>query len=314
MKQREETRIEARESVVFFPTCAEFTRDANGAGQWMIPIHGWIYRRGELSRLRRTAFGFLKRLAGVRFPGAGADFSTPLFRQRLQAFLADNQRNNRMRVELGGRVFTLKKSRADGHFEGSVVIPAECAVDGRQAFRAVMRPDDPRVFKGQAHLLADRGLSVISDIDDTVKVTEVRNRRRMLRNTFLREFQSVPDMASLYRHWASAGAAFHYVSASPWHLYPFLAEFLAAQDFPAGSFHLRTFRLMPRDIRATLRSSARCKRAHARKLLGRFPGRSFILVGDSGESDAAMYAAPGANTEGEGGKSRRKIFDPQCDR
>jgi hypothetical protein len=41
---------------------------------------------------------------------------------------------------------------------------------------------------------------------------------------------------------ANEGAQFHYVSASPWQLYPALAEFRRTNGFPAGTFHLKTFR------------------------------------------------------------------------
>jgi phosphatidate phosphatase APP1 len=119
----------------------------------------------------------------------------------------------------------------------------------------------------------------------------VASRRKTLRNTFVREFVSVPEMAALYRHWQEKlGAAIHYVSASPWHLYPFLEEFLAGQGFPKGTLYLRHFRLMPSDLRQTLRSGRHVKLKHARDLLRRFPRRKFYLVGDSGESDPAIYA------------------------
>jgi phosphatidate phosphatase APP1 len=43
------------------------------------------------------------------------------------------------------------------------------------------------------------GLSVISDIDDPIKVTEVPAGHRILYlNTFVREFRSAPGMADRY--------------------------------------------------------------------------------------------------------------------
>jgi phosphatidate phosphatase APP1 len=79
------------------------------------------------------------------------------------------------------------------------------------------------------------------------------------------------------------------VSASPWHLYPFLSEFFEAQGFPRGTFHLREFRLVPGELRKSFRPSRDVKLAHCRELLKRFPERQFVLVGDSGEWDAAIY-------------------------
>lgn len=276
--------IRLSEVVEFFPTagCLEGER-------WRVPVHGRIYKQIESSRLRRAGLRLVNRLIGRKARPEGA---LPLFRARLGAFMADNERGNRIRIRVGEAVFKLKRSRASGHFQGRFEVPGA----GHRAyewlrFQAITRIGDSRVFEGRVLLLPPTGLSVISDIDDTIKVTEVLDRRRMLHNTFLEEYASVPEMAALYRRWAeSEGAAFHYISASPWHLYPFLAEFLRAQDFPEGTWHLRDFRLMGLDLLRTLRPSRRLKARHARVLLRQFPQRRFRLVGDSGESDPQIYA------------------------
>jgi hypothetical protein len=289
--------IDPDERVVFFPTAAACVSTG-----WEIPIHGWIYQPTELSRLHRMTLRVVRGLAGVRFARAALD--RRVFQQRVASFLADNERNNRVEIALGGSRFVLNKSHPNGHFEGLLRLPADqvdallvqsgsaCCGPPWLIFRAVTRSDDPRQFDGRVLFLPAEGLSVISDIDDTIKVTEVLDRGRMLANTFVREFRGVPGMAALYARWAKGrGAAFHYISASPWHLYPFLAEFLSAQGFPAGTFHLRDFRLMPRNLRATLRPSREVKRRNARTLMRRFPRRKFVLVGDSGESDPELYAS-----------------------
>jgi phosphatidate phosphatase APP1 len=75
------------------------------------------------------------------------------------------------------------------------------------------------------------GLSIVSDIDDTIKVTHVpAGKKTILRNTFLNEFQAAAGMRDRYQQMiADAGAAadvcFHYVSGSPWQLFDVLSEF-----------------------------------------------------------------------------------------
>ncbi|MBI2478986.1 MAG: DUF2183 domain-containing protein [Planctomycetia bacterium] len=132
-------------------------------------------------------------------------------------------------------------------------------------------------------------MSVISDIDDTIKVTNVHSRRLLLESTFLREFESIDGMSTLYRQWADQGAAFHYVSSSPWQLYTPLAEMCDAGAFPWGSFHLRSFRLRDHMLRrlSLIRRKGKAKVIH--NLLKTFPRRHFIFVGDSGEADADIY-------------------------
>ena len=146
------------------------------------------------------------------------------------------------------------------------------------------RPGDDRRFASVAFLLADSGVSVVSDIDDTVKISEVRDKQKLLRNTFMHEFQAVPGMADTYRTWAAAGAAFHYVSASPWQLFDPLDAFFKAASFPAGSLHLKQFRWKDSSFFSLFQDPVAYKKPIIAGLLTRYPHRRFVLVGDSGEA------------------------------
>jgi phosphatidate phosphatase APP1 len=98
-------------------------------------------------------------------------------------------------------------------------------------------------------------------------------------------------MAELYQQWARAGAAFHYVSASPWQLYGPLADFRRQHRFPAGTFHLKTFRWKDAGLLNLFASPEETKRQAIEPLLDAFPRRRFVLVGDSGEKDPEIYGA-----------------------
>jgi phosphatidate phosphatase APP1 len=98
-------------------------------------------------------------------------------------------------------------------------------------------------------------------------------------------------MAALYQGWATnTGAQFHYVSASPWQLYVPLAAFMHSNGFPAGSFHLKSFRPKDRSFFELFASPVEYKLSVIEPLLKRFPKRQFVLVGDSGEKDPEVYA------------------------
>ena len=77
----------------------------------------------------------------------------------------------------------------------------------------------PQSFSCTIYVLASHGISVISDIDDTIKVSNVVSRRALLRHTFCHSFQPVHGMSEVYRKWSEQHCQFHYVSASPWQLY-----------------------------------------------------------------------------------------------
>jgi phosphatidate phosphatase APP1 len=207
----------------------------------------------------------------------------------------DNERNKTIHIRIGDSIFRAGKSGPNGHFFTDLVLTndqieaiGESAV-GRLRFTAVLAADDRRKFAGEIELIEPRGLSVISDVDDTIKISEVADRRALLANTFLREYKPVDGMSELYQKWQEQGARFHYVSASPWQLYGPMSDFLAAFKFPAGSLGMKMFRLHDRSALDLLATQHKYKPEVIGKILADFPLRRFVLVGDSGEQDPEIY-------------------------
>ncbi len=277
------------EQVVFYPT---FGARVGGSPIWELEIHGCVFEP-ESRRLTLTALREALELKGADMTPA----ESAVFNQRARLFLVDNERAHRVVVQVGTREFKLGKSEPNGHFSGTVRISeselglADKPMDGDVVtICAKLKAKDKRSFVGQVWLLDDTGASVISDIDDTIKITEVRDRHATLRNTFLREFQAAPGMAELYQRLARSNhATFHYVSASPWQLYAPLADFTRSNGFPAGTFDLKLLRWKDRSFFSLFDDPMTYKLAVIEPLLQRFPNRRFILVGDSGERDPEIY-------------------------
>ena len=96
-------------------------------------------------------------------------------------------------------------------------------------------------------------------------------------------------MAEFYRRLAQSGAPFHYVSCSPWQLYPTLVEFMDNEGFPLGSFHLKPFRAKDQTFFNLFRSPEASKIRTIESIMKLYPERKFILMGDSGEKDPEIY-------------------------
>ncbi len=154
--------------------------------------------------------------------------------------------------------------------------------------------------QGRIKLLAASGRSVVTDIDDTIKITEILNgRSAVLRNTFLKTFEAVPGMRDRYVAYGDA-VDFHYVSGGPWQLYRALANFLIEESgFPKGTFHMKN---IPKNLAASETWLAwfnlvsgdytvEHKKAEITALIEACPNRRFILIGDSGERDPEIFAA-----------------------
>ncbi len=276
--------------LVLFPTVAYRDQELNS---WIANIHGWCYDVEQESNFQRPTAGLLRR--ALKLPRDQQD--PPLFRERSLGFVVENQKKITIQISHSHGSFILQNSKRNGHFRGLLDLQVdETSLNIAQTSHGslktkvlALRADHQVETQGDIHLIGMRGLSVISDIDDTIKFTNVSNKQEMLRNAFLKPYQSIDGMASLFRELASPTTSFHYISSTPWQLYHPIADFLIEQDFPEGSIHLRKFALKDVTLLKKIFPAHKRKGLVIESLLGAFPGRNFILFGDSGEKDPEMY-------------------------
>ncbi|UCH93221.1 MAG: hypothetical protein JSV88_23465 [Candidatus Aminicenantes bacterium] len=105
-------------------------------------------------------------------------------------FLVDNERNKQITISLMGKTFTMKPSQPNGHFYGEVKIPAGELKDSI-TYQALGVKGN-RQFEGIGYLLEPGGVSVVSDIDDTIKDSQVLDKKKTVEKTFLEEFEAIP--------------------------------------------------------------------------------------------------------------------------
>ncbi|KAI1813833.1 hypothetical protein GGS20DRAFT_577316 [Poronia punctata] len=137
------------------------------------------------------------------------------------------------------------------------------------------------------------GWGIVSDIDDTIKITQTSDPIGILRTTFLDEPQPAPGMPELYKHINSLlrdTSAWFYLSASPYNLYPFLREF-RDQHFPHGTIILRDSSWMSvQGLLTTLTlGTEEYKVDRLEKMHSWLPRRKMIFIGDSTQSDPEAY-------------------------
>lgn len=275
---------------------------------WVIPMRLWVHERRSLTE------GWITQVvAGV---GRLDRREEARFRSRLEDFVADSESGERISFMFDAdpesrsyRVQTPEnedpKTDLNGLVVGVVRINSAKAErllrlqGSEQGWLSLQAVSKGHLGRGKVQLLEPTGLSVISDIDDTIKITQIpAGPKVVMANTLVREYQAVPEMAERYRAWR--GVAFHYVSGGPWQLYRPLTEFLFSPEigFPEGSFHMKNARknLLNtdtwEDLTALVTNSNLTfehKLQQISEILKRFPQRKFILVGDSGEKDPEVY-------------------------
>jgi phosphatidate phosphatase APP1 len=279
-----------------------------GRKQWLLVE---AERRWDAARLRRKAAGVPENFRidaylghggpqGVVVRGRVLDNPPPApvmegegagaaLRRSLSQFVTDELAGVPLRVTVGD-ASTEVVTDGEGYFHAELQPSApsdpwedgwvELAGEYRGLTEQHRMPVRVRVPGPQARL------GIISDVDDTILETGVQRVGQMLRQTFTGSSLTrtpFPGAAELYQDLAGAQAnPVFYVSSSPWNLHSFIVGFLRHRDFPLGP-------LLLRDLIGTREGRAR-KHERIAEVLRLHPHLSFVLIGDSGESDPEIYA------------------------
>lgn len=170
-------------------------------------------------------------------------------------------------------------TNSTGYFHSTATIPKrDYLIEPRSWFIVDFFIENNR-FSHQVQYLQSNGTAIITDVDDTIRLSNVFKGTYALLENFLFEPSSfIPDMKDSYASWHDRGVDIHYVSAAPYQTAEALLEFL--RSFPTG----------PVSLRKTSKSTLDYKIGEIKKILTHFPLKKFILIGDDGELDAKIYS------------------------
>jgi phosphatidate phosphatase APP1 len=137
---------------------------------------------------------------------------------------------------------------------------------------------------------------IISDIDDTILVSRATKffrkvRLLLLKNAYTRlPFEGVAAFYNALRKGRS-GAIFNpifYVSSSSWKLYDLLLDFCLVKGIPVGPFMLRESRADDYRFFGSIHKDHKLTKIE--HIFEVYSNLKFILIGDSGQRDAEIYA------------------------
>ena len=291
--------LDDQEQITFFATYGYQQKD-----EWVIPLRAWVHEPRKVVETVGTL------LLNVLRPSTEKERRN--FKVRLGTIIADSESWERVVFsfdkdpqnemwQIQSKDGSFPKSDLNGVIEGHIRISTKRVQEIKKAqepafnWLRIHAVSDDHCGVGCIQLIEPKGLSIISDIDDTLKITEIpAGGKTVVRNTFLRDFVPVEGLIKKYTSFDSA--AFHYVSGAPWQLYTVLFEFIVASGLPMGSFHMKdapTNLLSPHTWSDLLKligdATIEQKMHQISKILETFPNRRFILVGDSGEHDPEIY-------------------------
>ncbi|EKD81968.1 MAG: hypothetical protein ACD_39C01544G0001, partial [uncultured bacterium] len=177
----------------------------------------------------------------------------------------------------------IKANINDGEFSGVI------KVSSLASFTLCVYHDEKKLYVENFSFPDKADFIIVSDIDDTILVTEVTSRLKMAYNSMLKDVdkrQAVSGTPDFYREISSGATGmgnphFVYLSSSPAFLSRSLKAFLVRNKFPPGTLVLKKS--------LTSGDHEGHKTSWLKKVLGRYAGKPLLLFGDSGEKDPFIY-------------------------
>ncbi|KIW03064.1 uncharacterized protein PV09_05713 [Verruconis gallopava] len=131
-----------------------------------------------------------------------------------------------------------------------------------------------------AYLVPPTGFTVVSDIDDILRITKIYEPKEGLLNSFARPYVQWENMPDIYANWSRSipNIHFHYLTTTPEQVTRNYMDFIY-KTYPGGSFDTRPLNFSNVDATLSIRKFL------LDKIFDTFPTRKFILVADTSNSD-----------------------------
>lgn len=221
-----------------------------------------------------------------------------------QRFASDEVPNCRVEIRIGESRHQVTTD-AEGYFYVAAEHRFPDTSHGLWSSAAMQIVDNPKIAPEDSTVTSKiltpgpaAQFGVISDVDDTILHTGATRLLTMAKLTFLGNARTrlpLPGVAAFYqalqgfdKQGTPSANPIFYVSSSPWNLFDLLEDFLELNRIPMGPLLLRDLGF---DRNKFLSEGHDHKLEKTRNILGAYPNLPFILVGDSGQEDARLYAA-----------------------
>jgi hypothetical protein len=183
------------EELMLFPNIG-FQRKDN---KWRLNVHGWRFQASKRNKfLGESSSTIAERIARLLATSEQIVYYNDTFQpNRLKPFMVQDKQQEEILIIIGTKYNYTTKTDSEGQFRTSFIIPNEDVQELKQTLKndQVIKykamGDNADLWEGHIVLLERRGLSIVSDIDDTIKISEVLDKIRLVANTFIHGFRVV---------------------------------------------------------------------------------------------------------------------------
>ena len=182
----------------------------------------------------------------------------------------------------------------EGYFEFNIKSDQELYTGYKSI--ALQIENNPTILNINATITRNKAIGIISDFDDTVIISDVTNKLKLIDNLLLKNYKQrkvVPGMAERFQEILAQNSpnipsTLFFVTGSPNQLFNSIERFLDYHDFPKHVLITKQIHGYDTD---PIFDQFEYKMQKIEKLFELYPAMQWIMFGDSGEKDKEVYEA-----------------------
>ncbi len=211
----------------------------------------------------------------------------------LDFFHRDEIKNRAIFLHVNGEKY-VSRGDDEGYFDFDVI--TQKRLDEGYVDLSLQIEKNPHLYSAQATIITAQKplLGIISDIDDTVVISDVTNKTELLLNIFWKNYKQrelIPTMVErfekiLTNNPPAEPSRLFFLSGSPQHLFTSIENFLSYHHFPK---HVMILKQLHGEGSDPLFDQLAYKKEKIEELFALYPKMQWIMFGDSGEKDQEVY-------------------------
>ena len=210
-------------------------------------------------------------------------------KRKISKFFNREKKDILLSVDIADTKYQIQ-SDDEGYFELDITMPSQ--VDSKSRIDISLSDDNSTNTTCWPQVPVSHGIGVISDFDDTLIVSDVTNKAKLIDNTFMKNYKQrelIAQTATQIKSILSKqnGSAFFVLSASPDQINQSIHNFLDYHNMPTRS--VITKKIQGENSYSLLKQNS-YKSEKIQKLIAMYPKIRWTLFGDSGEQDRQIYS------------------------
>ncbi|CAF4222526.1 unnamed protein product, partial [Rotaria sordida] len=167
-------------------------------GKFTFILNGWYYKPVDSGFIKIIIKTTLQ--AALSVLDSSSTSNEEIEQERIEPFFVTDVTDHKIKLKLTDSISEIVSTDKNGRFYKDIIVDSLKGLNIQKQelkYTAFDNDNQQNAYEGIIYLMKNKnriGCLIISDIDDTIKISEVPFKTKLMINTFRKPFQAVPEL------------------------------------------------------------------------------------------------------------------------